>query len=248
MRKSISLFLLGALALLGGCGGGGTTSTATTPSTTLSGYVADGYLQYATIFLDINGNYQLDEGEPSTTSGPGGYYRLTNLDPALLQYQVVVLARSGETYDLDDPGLPIAHSYLLCAPAGAAGFISPLSTMVQTRLQADPTLTLAQAIEQVRQELGLAVGANPLADYISGGDTALHTMAQNMVALMMEMRAQVMSEDGSTVDPLQYRAMLRTMNMYAAEMYQNVSATTEQQTTFRETMRTRLQNSLMGQM
>jgi hypothetical protein len=249
MKKIHALAALSLLALLAGCGSSdsGSASTSTTTAS-VSGYVADGYLSNATIFLDMNNNLQLDEGEPRTTSGPGGYYALTGLDPALMQYPVVVLAQSGVTYDSDAPNQPIAHSYLLCAPAGATDFVSPLSTLVQERMQADPTRTLAQAVEQTRQELGLPAGSNLLGDYIAGNNTSLHTMAQNMVALMMEQRAQVMNSDGTDVNADRYHAMLRTMNTYAAEMYRNVSASTEQQATFRDTMRNRMQTSLAGQL
>jgi hypothetical protein len=241
--KSIQIAAIcGLLALLTGCGGGDTT----TPTSSISGYVADGYLKNATIFLDVNNNFQLDAGEPSTTSGPGGYYRLTNLDPALIKYQVVVLARAGVTYDEDNPSQPIANSYLLCAPSGTTGFISPFSTLVQERMTADATLTLLQAVEQVRTELGLAVGTDPLGNYITGNNLALHTMAQEMVALMIEQRAQIMSENGTTVDTVRYLQMLHIMNTELTRFMMNANNGDGLQSGFMATMRTRIQTAHGG--
>ncbi|MBU1965191.1 MAG: hypothetical protein KKD24_05175 [Proteobacteria bacterium] len=55
-----------------------------------------------------------------------------------------------------------------------------LAGAVQERMTADPALTLLQAVEQVRTELGLAVGTDPLGNYITGNNLALHTMAQEI--------------------------------------------------------------------
>ena len=62
-------------ALLAGCGGGGSATTAA-----VGGIVADGYLVNAVAFLDRNGNYEWDEGEPKTTTGPGGVYSLLSAE------------------------------------------------------------------------------------------------------------------------------------------------------------------------
>lgn len=246
--KPIQILAVCSLAAaLAGCGSSGTSTTSSTVTTaSVSGYVADGYLRNATIFLDLNNNLQLDAGEPSTTSGPGGYYRLTNLDPALMQYPVVVLAQAGVTVDEDTPNQPIANSYLLCAPPGGTDFVSPISTLVQQLMVANPTMTLAQAVEQVRQGLGLPVGANPLANYITGNNTALHSMAQEMVALMMEQRTQIMQfADGTGIDPLKYRSMIQTMSQYMTQLYQNVAAEPAVQAVFRQTMRDRITTGFM---
>lgn len=241
MKMVLIVALWGLMAVMGGCGGSDGSS-----SPALSGYVADGYLRNATVFLDVNNNFQLDAGEPSTTSGPGGYYRLTGLDPALLQYQVVVLAQAGVTFDEDNPGQPIAGSYLLCAPAGATAFISPISALVRERMLADPNLTLVQAVEQVRTELQLAAGTDPLGNYIAGNNLQLHTMAQEMVALMIEQRAQIMNQDGTAVDPLRYRLMLQTMNQELAQMMMNARNEDGMESGFMETMRTRIRTALEG--
>lgn len=84
------------VGLIAGCGGGGS-SPATT--TSVSGKVADGYLVGATVFLDKDGNYQLDVGEPSTTTDANGAYTL-NVDPADVgKYPLLAIAIKGQTIE-----------------------------------------------------------------------------------------------------------------------------------------------------
>lgn len=72
-----------SIAVLVGCGGGSSDKKApvnTTPqpqiAATISGSVIDGYVSGATVFLDLNGNTTLDDGEPSATTGDNGEYSL----------------------------------------------------------------------------------------------------------------------------------------------------------------------------
>lgn len=55
-----------------GNNGGGDTSAAAT----VSGKVIDGYIQGATVFLDVNGNGKQEPNEPSAESGENGEYSL----------------------------------------------------------------------------------------------------------------------------------------------------------------------------
>ena len=58
------------------CGGGGGGPTDEATSKSFSGVAIDGALYRATAFLDLNGNGQLDSGEPSTTTDASGTYTL----------------------------------------------------------------------------------------------------------------------------------------------------------------------------
>lgn len=62
-------------ALLTACGGGGGGGLFGS-SSLLSGLAVDGYVQGATVFLDINKNGLQDTGEPSTTTDASGKYTL----------------------------------------------------------------------------------------------------------------------------------------------------------------------------
>jgi hypothetical protein len=228
------------LAILAGCGGDGGSD-----SSSISGYVADGYLKNAKVFLDLNNNFKLDAGEPNTTSVSGGHYRLENLNQEMRQHQVVVIAQAGVTYDEENPNQPIANSYLLCAPPGGTDFISPISTLVQERMTNDPTLTRLQAVEQVRTELRLAAGTDPLGNYIGGNNLALQTMAREMVTLMAEQREQIMSQDGTTVDPVRYLLMLRVMNQELTRLMENAQNGDGLQSQFMQTIRDRIKTAMV---
>ncbi len=243
------------VAALAGCGSSDTASAPTATTASVSGSVADGYLVNATVFLDRDRDFVLDPDEPSAVTDGAGKYTLTVASTDIGKYPVIALATAGTTIDLDDPTKTVADSYLLCMPAASlvttesglsgtvdSNFISPISTLVQERMAADPNLTLAQAVEQVRQELGLPVGTNPLGNYISGNNTRLHSMAQEMVGLMMEQRSQIMQNaNGTGVDPLKYRSMVQTMSQNMQQLYQNVTAEPSVQAAFRTTMRDRIQ-------
>lgn len=246
------------VAALAGCGSSGTSPAPTATTASVSGSVADGYLVNASVFLDKDRDFVLDPEEPSAITDGEGKYTLTVASADIRQYPVVALATAGTTVD-KDTNAPVTDSYILCMPAASmvitegnlsgtvdSNFISPISTLVQERMAANPNLTLAQAVEQVRQELGLLAGANPLGNYLQGANAnaQLHTMAQEMVRLMMEQRSQIMNIDGTGVEPSKYRAMVRTMNEEVTGMMQNVRDAAGLQSTFMTSVRTRIRAAL----
>ena len=211
--------------IIAGCGSSGTSTptTYTTPSTTsISGKVADGYLVGATVFMDKNGNYQLDAGEPSATTDQNGAYTLKNVDPADVgTYPIVAMAIKGQTID-KDTGTTVTSSYVLSMPAAAvfgtvsSNFISPMSSELREMMETR-TYTMQQAMDQLRTQLGLAAGTDMLTDYMANLNNAnyqaMHTAAQNMATLMGGQMAQVMTTNGSTttVDVNRYRSMMGTI-------------------------------------
>lgn len=265
MKKIQLAALFSLVVLLAACGGGGSTST-TASTASVSGSVADGYLVNATVFLDKNLNYQLDAGEPSATTDANGAFTLT-VDPNDVgKYPIVALAIQGVTVDKDTPNTPVTASYLLCIPAALVvsdagtvsgtvdtNFVSPLSTLVHERvlelMAANTNMTQQQAMEQARDEIRASLGMDPLGNYLQGTNTnaQLHTMAQEMVALMMEQRAQIMNADGTNVNQAQYRTMLRTMNMQAAGLMQNASEAAGLQSAFMTTMRNQIMSAFGNQ-
>ena len=160
MRKIIAALSLMTVGIISACGGSGSTAQ-TTP---VSGVVADGYLQNALVYLDKNGNYQLDPGEPNTTTDPHGGYTL-NVDPADVgKNPIVAVAIKGQTIDMDS-GTAVQNSYALCTPgAGVSGsvsnFISPMTTLLREKLEANPGMTLAEAMTQLRNQLNMPAGMN----------------------------------------------------------------------------------------
>lgn len=208
------------VGFIAGCGSSGSTS-----GTSVSGKVADGYLVNATVFVDKNGNYQLDADEISTTTGANGAYTL-NVDPADVgRYPIVAMAIQGQTIDMDSPNVTVAGSYVLCLPAVAvsgtvnSNFISPMSTLIREKMDANPGMTLTEAIIQLRNQMGLPAGFNLMADYVAGSGQGMmnaaqyqtmYTTAQQMAGLMAGQTGLVMN--GGAVDVNSYRSMMGMIN------------------------------------
>ncbi len=107
------------------CGGGG----GTTPSGggSISGKVIDGYIQGATVCLDLNQNNSCDTGEPSTTTSANGSYTLSYGSDAVIENIPVVGNVPVGAIDQSDG--TISKAYTFAAPANNALVISPFSTL-----------------------------------------------------------------------------------------------------------------------
>ncbi|MBJ6800817.1 hypothetical protein [Geomonas propionica] len=202
-----------AVGMLAGCGGGSSSTSAK-----VAGKVADGYLEKATVFLDKNNNYRLDEGEPNTQTDANGAYTLT-VDPADIgKYPIVALAVKAVTID-HDTGLSVAHSYLLSLPKDSvsgtvsSNFISPITTQVREMMETG-NYTMDQAMDQLHQKLNLSQNTNLMADYMAGAgqNQTLHATAQNMATLMGGQMGLVYQAGSDTVvDVNRYRGMMGAM-------------------------------------
>ena len=189
---SVIASTLGLVACGGGGGGDGSSGGITASSVTVSGKVADGYLVGATVCLDVNENKLCDAGEPTATTTAGGAYTLEVDDP---DYPILAVV-DASTID-EDTGTAVGAPYVLSAPAGKPEFVSPLTTIVHSVLEDNPTLSADDAEELVKSDLGYATGDSVglFEDYVAAGsDTSnpdrdeyerLHTIAQ-VVAEIME--------------------------------------------------------------
>ncbi|MDD2309690.1 MAG: hypothetical protein PHH91_08940 [Desulfuromonadaceae bacterium] len=240
--------------ILTGCGSSGTDTTAGVGSggtgvlaKAVTGTVADGYLVNATVFLDKNGNYQLDVGEPSTTTDSNGTYAL-NIDPADVgKYPIVVLAIKGITLD-KDTNQTIANSYVLSLSRDSvtgtvSNFISPMSSQIRELMETGAYASLQQASDALSSQLELPIGTDMRGDYLQSNNTSIHTAAQNMSTLMGNQMEQVMGVNGSTitVDVNRYRGMMGLMfnNMSSSWCQSSQSS----MGTFSSTMTTMLANT-----
>ncbi|WP_369433874.1 hypothetical protein [Psychromonas sp. MME1] len=216
------LVLALGLTPLVGCGGGSSSSDNAT-ATSYSVYAIDGYLRNAQVWLDLNGNYQLDLGEPEALSGEGG---LTILDTTNIsnpeQYSVVVKAIAAQTIDEDtvtvsNPnGIAITTPFLLSAPAGQT-VISPLSTLVKIKM--DNGQDQQQAMTAVATELGIVEDAL-LGDYIAANQGDIAAKANAVVELGVlpesEQKLQEISQDNSNLDE-QLTTHLETVKVLTEE-------------------------------
>ncbi|MDA8414548.1 MAG: hypothetical protein M0023_12290 [Desulfobacteraceae bacterium] len=220
----VTIAALLTVGLIAGCGGSGSTPAS---SAAVSGKVADGYLVGATVFMDKNNNYQLDAGEPHTTTDANGAYTLMNVDPADVgKYPIVAMAIKGQTTDLETG--PVSDSYVLSMPAAAvfgthsSNFISPMSTLIREKMSPipnRPAMTLTEAMAQLRNQMNLPAGIDMMADYVAGSQPGtmnatqyqtMHVNAQKMAGLMAGQAGLVMP--GNVMNLNRYRGMMGTIN------------------------------------
>ncbi len=149
--KFLTIFLTVFSASCGGGGGGGT--VASTTVTILSGKAMDGYLEKATVFLDLNDNGIFDAGEPSTETSSDGSYRL-EVSPSGLETQHAIFAiiKAGVTIDKDNPNTTVSSSYTLSAPVGKTETLSPITTLIAARVSSG--LSVSAAESSVISDLG----------------------------------------------------------------------------------------------
>lgn len=162
LRKT-ALLLMIAPALLAGCGGSGSQGVEGTSSQlTYSGVVVDGYLQGATVFVDLNRNGVFDAGEPATTTDSNGQYSLKL--PADVYNPPVIVDVPATAVDADT-GKQVGVAYRMAAPDGKFGVITPVTTMVKGVMDSNPGLRLTDAEEIVRGYLRLSDTYELYADY-----------------------------------------------------------------------------------
>ena len=246
---ALSIMTAGFIA---GCGGGGgSDSGVTATSTTISGKVADGYLSGAEVFLDKNGNYQWDGGEAKATTDDTGAYSMTVPAADAAKYPMVARAIAGTTKDMDYPNIPITNSYVMSAPVGSTGFISPMSTLIRDKMLANPNMTLAEAMTQLRNQMHLPADIDMMADYVAGSQSGvhatnhqtMHTTAQQMASLMAGQSALVMP-DGKSVSVNRYHSMMATINANMSGIAANVENHRDEHSPFMTTMTTTMQSQM----
>ncbi|MEY4754757.1 MAG: hypothetical protein RJA44_2432 [Pseudomonadota bacterium] len=162
------------LATLTACGGGTDTST---PTTTLSGVVVDGYLDGATVCVDSNKNGKCDAGEPSATTNSSGSYTLTGVTSVDATTAPLVVQVPSTAIDSDNPGTPVGSSFVLSAPAGKT-VISPLTTLVHQAMQKDSSKTVDAAAADLKAGVASLTGTDVFADYVKGSDANAHSAAK----------------------------------------------------------------------
>ncbi|MCG8613900.1 MAG: hypothetical protein MI864_25595 [Pseudomonadales bacterium] len=171
------------------------------------GVAANGYLRDAIVWLDINDNKELDEGEPETRSGEQGRFALdlTDINDARREanlrvldprdYPLMLLAIPGETIDetrIVDGNTAVAtvdRHFFLSAPADVQK-ITPLTTLVkiQQELTLGPQISgtstdvIRAAVNQAHNGLRSTLGQdiNFLEDYLTSENTRLEKYAQSV--------------------------------------------------------------------
>jgi hypothetical protein len=216
-KQLVTAATLLTIALIAGCGSNGSSTPAASSTTSISGKVADGYLVNATVFMDKNGNYQLDAGEPFAMTDANGAYTL-KVDPADVgKYPIVALATKGVTIDMDNPTQTVSNTYVMSLPKNSisgtvsSNFISPMSTQLREMMETGNYATLQDAMNALSTKLGMPAGTNMLQDYMATNHVGMHTAAQNIATVMGTQMAQVMGSGAvppTTVQVDRYRGMM----------------------------------------
>ncbi|MGI2028304.1 putative Ig domain-containing protein [Endozoicomonas acroporae] len=136
--------------VLTGCGGGDSSSGSGSSGSTFSITAMDGYLKNAEVWVDANDD--LDDGcemDLELETGDGG---LVNIPIEYQDNTICIKAIAGKTID-EDQG-PVERTLELKTPAGDT-IVSPLTNLVVEQLEADDSLTVEDAKNNVIDELGL---------------------------------------------------------------------------------------------
>jgi len=168
----------------------------------ISGRVADGYIQGATVCVDLNENNHCDLDEPFAVTGEGAD-------------KPIVADIPPEAID-EDTGEAIGEPLVFVAPPGRTDFLSPLTTLVHHELQSNPSLNVDEAESAVKGVLGIDDASISLfADYVAMSDSEssteaeaaqfqyLHDTARVVVSSMINLESQVNSAvalDGTDVE------------------------------------------------
>jgi len=180
----VMLSLTAAMLLSTGCGGGSdsedtTISDATAAPMTISGKAVDGYLRYATVCLDLDGNGYCQIGyEPAASTAIDGSYELTATaeqqnHPNFSTANLVVFGGQDSDTNKDFNGKLIS-AFDKDNPNNV--FITPLSTMAAAVKKSDAGLSKEAAEQKVAEILGLTaaqINADPVAEAKDGNTTAL---------------------------------------------------------------------------
>ncbi|MGR5145631.1 pullulanase-type alpha-1,6-glucosidase [Photobacterium alginatilyticum] len=172
-----------SLSLLSGCDFGSSNSdpapVQTTVSKSLNVQAIDGYLRNAVIWLDVNQNYILDANEPyaNTLAEGRAVLDLSKVSGDVSQYPLVTRVIEGETIDEDNPGIPVAKSYMMTAPKGYSR-VTPVTTLVALKIAEGKSEE--QAISEVQEALSQPK-LDPSADYIAAKNDLLASSANALV-------------------------------------------------------------------
>ena len=191
--------LLIVIAVIGvsSCGGG-SNSVIDESSSSISSYrgvAIDGYLSLATVCLDLNDNGSCDANEPSATTDSTGGFTIYATQDQINSHSVIGKAIAGKTIDLDSPSAAITGDMTLTVPTGKHSVVSPLTTLVQAKVEAGQTL--AASITAVQTELGLTT-IDPMKNYVSEKVTnSAYADAHKIAASIAELLKTIESQSSS---------------------------------------------------
>jgi len=209
-RKSgLALAVVASMALVVACGGGGGGGTTTagggsntggggssTPTTTaVAVTVIDGAIRNATVCLDKNLNGLCDTGEPSAKTDASGAASL-QVDAADAGKYPVLAVVGTDAVDADNG--PVTTAFVLKAPADQTAVISPITTLVQSQVEATGAST-AVAEAAVKTQIGVDVSLfQDFTKSTTPEGATLNAIARTVVITTQQQNATLAGSVGTT--------------------------------------------------
>ncbi len=169
----------------------------------ISGNVADGYLNKATVCLDINENKACDGNEPQAISEGQGNYTIDNVSSEQKQKYSVVVEVTSQTTD-EDTGEAVENAYTMEGIPGDHDFVSPMTTMVKHQMDENPALDASSAETKVKNQMGedTDLTENYIKKENEGNPTAkdIHGVAQAITRAMGEIESSMKNKLGINLD------------------------------------------------
>jgi mono/diheme cytochrome c family protein len=158
-KQHLTCSLIAAAVLsLAACGGGGGTNTASVATTPVTTTVMDGLIENAVVCVDTNHNGICEPTETQGRTNASGQVTLA-IPTAELATAALVAMIGTDAIDADTG--PILTAYTLQTPAGKHSVISPLTHMVQTKINTEKvngTVISVEAAETyVKEQTSLTV-------------------------------------------------------------------------------------------
>lgn len=169
------LMIAASVALaMAGCGGGGSDNSE--PTTSVSGTLVDGYLAGATVCVDANANGKCDTGEASATTNASGAFTIAGVKTSVASSSPLVAEVPSTAVDAETSAA-VGSGFVLSTPAGKT-VISPLTTLVQQKMQKTSGTTASAAATEVQAEIASLASTDLFADYVAKSDANAHEAAK----------------------------------------------------------------------
>ncbi len=196
MHKSKLSLIAASVLVAVGCHDDNTSKSDidTAETRTYHAKVIDGYLRGARVWLDLNHNFQLDEGEPNALSQERGVVELdvTSIDGNPQDYPLVTRVIKHQTID-EDHGEVLRKSYLMAAPVGITN-VTPLTHLIFSKQRAE-SLTLEEAKSQVATLINLSDEDALLQDYLHANQQQLHAFARSFAVVLSDTKTEPTLQD-----------------------------------------------------
>ena len=177
LSKNFSYLFFVAILGLSSCSGGSSSGSSnppanntsySTPSSTVSGVVVDGYIRNAFVCVDLNRDNECDDGEPYTKADGVGAYSVDISELTASQIaSAQIIAQGGTDNDTGKLYTGILKAPLFTDSEGTIN-LSPLNTLLATQLAIENE-SLSESVvnsykDKLQEQLGLAEGSDVQSD------------------------------------------------------------------------------------